>query len=321
MIDISIIIPIYNTGKYLKRCVESLVKQRGRIEIILIDDCSTDDSTEIARTLQKENSCVKLIELSENRGVSNARNIGIENAQGKYIMFCDGDDWYEENAIDKFLEVSQKTNADFIVANSYISYDEKKIKVDTSSYFSKDIITKEEIVGYMTISSCSKLIKKELFVENGIKYPKDLKRCEELEVIPILAYKAIKPVVIEDTLYNYYQRENSASNRRESDFSYFDKSFKRFEEKIDKNNYKEEIEFRAIEHLLYGKTLVMLKNKVNSKEILNHIVQFKMKYPDFIKNKYLKKFNKIKKIFIYFLNYKLLILAKCFAIMHDKLVG
>lgn len=321
MIDVSIIIPVYNAEKYLKRCAESLIKQQENIEILLIDDCSTDNSREIARQLQNQNSCVKVIELEKNKGVSNARNVGIENAHGNYIMFCDSDDWYEENAISTFLKLAKKRKADFITANYYISYENKKIKVDTSSYFSKDKITKVEIVSYMTLTSCSKLIKRELFIDNNIKYPTDIKRCEELEVIPILAYKAQNPIAIDDVLYNYYQRANSASNKIEKDISYFDKSFRRFKQQIDEEKYKEELEFRAIEHLLYGKTLIMLKTKIDSKEIRKHIEKFKKSYPNFMKNKYLKNFNKAKKIFIYTLNYNALILSKTFAVIHDKFVG
>ena len=73
--------------------------------------------------------------------------------------------------------------------------------------------------------------------------------------------------------------------------------------------------------MLYGKTLVMLKNKTDSKKIIEHIEKFKKSYPNFMENKYLKNFNKAKKMFIYTLNYKVLILSKTFAIIHDKFVG
>lgn len=320
MIDISIIIPVYNVGNYLIRCVESLVSS-SNIEILLIDDCSTDNSKEIAIHLEKKYSFVKLIALDKNQGVSNARNVGIKNAKGKYIMFSDADDWYEPNAVERLLEVANNKNADFITANYYISYENKKVKVDTSSYFSKDKITKEEIISYMTLTSCSKLMKKKLFTDNFIEYPTNVIRCEELQVIPVLAYLANNPVAIDDTLYNYYQRENSASNKKEKDISFYDKTFNQFKNNIDREKYKEELEFRAIEHLLYGKTLVMLKSRFSRKEVLKHIKDFKTEYPNFINNKYLKKFNKAKKIFIYTLNYRLLLLSKMFAIMHEKLVG
>lgn len=321
MIDVSIIIPVYNTGDYLKRCVESLINQCKNMEILLIDDCSTDNSKEVAIELEKEYKFVKLIALGENQGVSNARNIGIENAKGKYIMFSDADDWYEPNAVERLLEVANSQDADFITANYYISYENKKIKVDTSSYFSKDMITKEEIVSYMTLTSCSKLIKKDLFMDNFIEYPTDVTRCEELQVIPVLAYYANNPIAIDDTLYNYYQRENSASNKKEKDISYYDKTFNKFKDKIDETKYKEELEFRAIEHLLYGKTLVMLKSRFSRNEILKHLKKFKTEYPNFINNKYLKRFNKAKKIFIYTLNYKLLLLSKIFALLHERITG
>ena len=322
MDKVSVIVPNYNTEKYIDRCIESLVNQTYKnIEIIIVDDASKDNSIQVIKKYQKKYENILLIELENNKGVSNARNIGIKRATGKYIMFSDSDDWYEVNAVEKLITKAQEENSDFVTANYYINKKDQKVKVDTSNYFSKEKIKKEEIISYMTLTSCSKLITKELFIKNNIWYPEDVKRCEELTVIPVLAYLAEKPIAIDDVLYNYFQRNQSASNRTEKDVNYFEITFNRFVKVLDEKKYKNEIEFRAIEHLLYSKVLVMLKSKFPNKDIKKYIFEFKNKYKNFKRNKYLSTFNLFKKVFIKTINSKILILHKCFAILHKKITG
>lgn len=328
MIDVTVIVPVYNVEKYLRRCLDSLIKQdydKTKIELYIIDDCSTDESAKIIKEYEIKYPFITAKYLQENFGVSYARNLGIRECKGEYIMFCDADDYYELDSISTLMSVVKVEQADFVTANYYISYENKNIKVDTSSYFSKNI-TKEEIVSYMTLTSCSKLIKKSLFIDNNIFYPENIKRCEELNVIPIVAYNAKKPIAVDNVLYHYYQRENSASNNNKKnvelkDIEYFDITFENFCKKIKQEEYKEELEFRAIEYLMYSKILVMLKSHINDKDILQYIANFKDRYPNFMKNKYLKHFNKVKRIFIRILYYKILILAKIFVRLHEKLTG
>lgn len=328
MIDVTVIVPVYNVEQYLARCLQSLVEQdydKSKIEILVIEDRSTDKSKEIVEQYAKEYSFITPKYLEKNQGVSYARNRGIKEAQGNFIMFCDSDDYYEKNTISKFMEIVNTKNADFVMANYYISYENKDIKVDVSNYFSKDMITKKEIISYMTLTSCSKLIKKSIFIDNNIYYPEDIKRCEELTVIPIVAYLAQKPIFINETLYHYYQRKVSVSNnnvgKRKEEFDFFDITFARFVEQIDQKTYQQEIEFKAIEQLLYGKLLVMLKAKISKKEIIDEIEKFKMRYPKFLENQYLKKYSKAKVIFMKLLNCKMIFLAKIFAKLHEKLTG
>lgn len=329
MIDVTVIVPVYNVEKYLRKCLDSLIEQdydKNRMEVYIIDDCSTDGSAEIMKEYEDKYSFITAKYLSENSGVSHARNLGIKNGKGKYIMFCDADDYYEKNSISVLMSTVKEENADFVTANYFITKNNRDIKVDTSSYFSKDKITKKEIVSYMTLTSCSKIFKKSLFIDNNIFYPETIKRCEELTVIPVIAYMAEKPVAIDNVLYHYFQRKNSASNKNKGnielkDIEYFDITFENFSKRIDQIQYKEELEFRAVEHFIYSKTLVMIKSHIDDEKILQHVSKFKSKYPNFIKNRYLKNFSKMKIIFIKALNYKMLLIAKVFAKLHEKLIG
>ena len=108
---ISLIIPVYNTSKYLKVCIESLLNQTFKdFEMILVDDGSTDNSVEIIKEYQKQDSRIRLIKENHN-GVGNARNVGLVHAQGKYVQFLDSDDFFEKQGgipdeIDRYCKKS-----------------------------------------------------------------------------------------------------------------------------------------------------------------------------------------------------------------------
>lgn len=113
-IKLSIIVPVYNVEKYLKRCILSIINQdisKDCYEIILINDGSTDSSGEIARSLTSQNDNIRLIE-QENRGLSGARNTGLDMARGAYVMFVDSDDTLLPNVVSKILNTAENNNLD-----------------------------------------------------------------------------------------------------------------------------------------------------------------------------------------------------------------
>ena len=124
MPKISVIIPVYNTEKYLKQCLDSVINQTLKdIEIICVDDCSTDNSLEILEEYANKDNRIKIIEQEVNQGQGIAKNIGINCAQGDYIMFLDSDDWLELNACEiAYNQISQNNN-DFVYFNLKFFYE------------------------------------------------------------------------------------------------------------------------------------------------------------------------------------------------------
>ena len=119
MDKISIVVPVYNTSKYLKKCLNSLVKQSyENIEIIVVDDGSPDDSYKIYQKFAEQDNRVKFIR-KENAGVSEARNTGIDNATGDFIMFVDSDDWMELDGCQVLIDEYYKSKADLVLADVY----------------------------------------------------------------------------------------------------------------------------------------------------------------------------------------------------------
>ena len=126
IIKVSVIVPIYNTEKYLNKCLDSIISQKlSNIEIILINNNSQDNSLKIAQSYADKNHQIHIINLEHNVGASIARNLGIKKATGKYIGFVDSDDWILEDMYLKMFDLIEETNSDFITcsAKKYIDGD------------------------------------------------------------------------------------------------------------------------------------------------------------------------------------------------------
>ena len=113
--DISVILPTYNNGKYIERAVNSVINQEvEELELIVINDGSTDNSAEILEDLAGKHSCIRVI-TQENRGVSAARNAGLDAASGEFVAFLDGDDTFRPDAIEEMLFLAGQWEADLVV--------------------------------------------------------------------------------------------------------------------------------------------------------------------------------------------------------------
>lgn len=114
---VSVIVPIYNTGQYLNRCIKSIVEQTySHLDIILVDDGSTDDSILICKDFASRDSRIRLFS-QQNGGASAARNKGLDNADGQYVMFVDSDDWIEANMAETLLEGLKSSKTDMIISH------------------------------------------------------------------------------------------------------------------------------------------------------------------------------------------------------------
>ena len=118
-VKVSIIVPVYNTEKFLKKCLNSLINQTLKeIEIICVDDGSTDNSPTILNDFIKKDNRIKVIH-QENSGISVTRNRAVSVAQGEYIGFVDSDDWVDEDFFEKLYNASQKYNSDIVAGDFF----------------------------------------------------------------------------------------------------------------------------------------------------------------------------------------------------------
>ena len=224
---ISIIVPVYNSEKSLKLCLTSLVNQIfSNIEIIIVNDGSTDGSLKICKEFQKKDDRILIIN-QNNQGRSVARNVGICNASGQYIMFVDSDDYVSNEYCMKAIEILLKYNADIVLFDYYIKKSNSIIEKNTCA--KNGILNKEEAMDTVIDASFlpMKIFKKKIF--NNVKFPVN-KNYEDVFTTYQLVEKAKKIYHLEMPLYYYVQRDNSVTHiknpRNVSD--YFEASFRRF---------------------------------------------------------------------------------------------
>ena len=225
MPKISIIVPVYNCEKYISNCINSILEQSFKdFELILVDDGSSDRSFEICESFVKKDSRVKAIH-QQNSGVSRARNRGLDEVQGEYIGFVDGDDCVDKEMYERLYKNLADNDADISICgivNYFLKKDGTTEKVRQSQVdgfwiFSGEQALKEALQSRLySVNPVNKLFKRELF--DKLRYPEG-KISEDAFLIPVVISKANRVVYDSKPMYYYLRRENSITT---SNFSYND---------------------------------------------------------------------------------------------------
>jgi glycosyltransferase involved in cell wall biosynthesis len=217
-IGVSIIVPVYNTGSYLHKCIRSILNQSLKdIELILVDDGSTDNSKGICDWYAEKDKRVKVIH-KQNEGVSVARNIGIANAVGEYIGFVDSDDWIDPDMYEVLYLKAKEQKADIVMCDAVTKYDDKPDEEDTIKQLDKDIkLSKNNINPALLLelagSAWRCIYKRDLVVKNNILFTTGLKFSED-RIFNILAMGFSGSMYyIKFPYYNRYIRRGSAVNK------------------------------------------------------------------------------------------------------------
>lgn len=219
--DFSIIIPIYNCSKYIKRCIDSILNQKHQnYEIILIDDGSTDDSNVICNYYKEKYEFIHVIQ-QKNRGVSAARNIGLNNAIGKYIIFLDIDDYLETGyLIDSVKIINENPKMELFIFGFFSEVENsslKKISIDKISYknkiyYSRDEIKKDFIELWdnsMLYNIWNKIYLRKVIVDNNILFPEKYWG-EDVEFNKLYLNK-ISSLYLSEKCYYHYIREREGA--------------------------------------------------------------------------------------------------------------
>lgn len=214
-VAISVIVPVYNVEKYLNKCINSILNQTFKdFELIIIDDGSSDKSGLICDEYEKKDKRIKVIH-QENKGLSAARNIGIDLAIGDYITFIDSDDYIDENYLCIFYSVISKNNADIVMGGNIIVNEDITTSDSLNKKYSFEIIEKRETYKKMmnnetiTFSAWAKLYKSNLIKK--IKYPIG-KYYEDVYVINDIIECADKIIFTNYNGYYYLKRDDSIIN-------------------------------------------------------------------------------------------------------------
>lgn len=304
---ISIIVPVYNIEKYLPRCIESILDQTYKNwEAIFINDGSTDNSLKILEEYKKRDERIKIID-KKNAGSGAARNTGIEHSGGGYLAFLDSDDWYEKNFLEKLYNNLIENNSDVAMCNPKMTYDDMSKNKKINTYFFNEIElnkTPEKILRILAMPVVwNKLYKKEIIVKNGIKFP-NCSFCEDVEFLYKTFLYVNKVSKIEDTLYNYYQREDSVTKKvKEESIEQLYQVLKNIENYI-KNNFNSKLEIFYLYKIqfIYSVSLTLLA-RIDNDEILKKKINIKNNFE--VKNINKKLILKNKKILIYYIAIRL----------------
>ena len=278
---ISIIVPIYNVEAYLARCMNSIKDQTyENIEILAINDGSTDKSLSILEAIGKEDNRIQII-TKENGGQASARNLGISIAKGEYFMFVDSDDFIDENAVQECVTVLNNNRCDLII------FDYFKLKNDQREY-----VQAGKCLHNSKSAPWNKLYSRELW--ENFRFPEGY-WYEDLGIVPAVVANANRIEKLDKALYYYETSRDTSQTNMINPLKLNDKIH------MVKNIYKElekqgklseninEVEYLFIDHLLNG-LLFKIANVEDSKvrmTIANNIKDTMERYfPDWHSNKY-----------------------------------
>lgn len=211
---LSIIIPAYNTDKYIRECLDSIVNQKTiSYEVVIIDDGSTDKTSEICDEYAKVYSRIRVFHL-QNTGVSNARNLGIKNAIGELIWFVDSDDVLKPNSID--IVINKSRNSDLLIfginefdKNNNRNRNFEKNCIDNLKAINR-MLEDNDMRGYLF----NKVFRTSIIKNNQILFNNNIKTCEDLLFCIEYTNHIKKANIINDVLYSYRQRRNGAIHSR-----------------------------------------------------------------------------------------------------------
>lgn len=212
MSKVSIIVPVYNTGSKLRKCIESLVNQTMQdIEIVIVNDGSTDESEKIIKSYEKQYPKIIKYYKKENTGVSDTRNYGLEKAKSDYIMYIDSDDYIEKNTLEKLTKYIDKDIEVIKYKLQKVDENGNILEKFDGPVFPKTTgeIAFGKLYGtdVMLVSPCVYIIKKDVFTRNNFNFVG--KYHEDFGLIPFIITTAKSVISLPDYLYNYVQGEES----------------------------------------------------------------------------------------------------------------
>lgn len=272
---ISVIVAVYNTEKYLDRCIESLLNQTYKnMELVIVEDCSTDSSRKLLKKY-KGNKNIKVFYNRENRGLSYSRNYGLKKSTGDFIGYIDSDDYVEPDYYEKLMSSIKDNKSDIAICDIKL-VDEQTNKIQRCKCYANDFDVYSVVNNSFAASACNKLFKR----KNIEKYPFAEGKVNEDIAVVIPTVIQAKKISYADTCYFYVQRGGSIQNSKFSDkrFDVFD-GVKTTLERI-KNEQDYEFYKNAI---VYNQLILLLMFAIPKER-------------NFIKRyKFLKKFNELSK--------------------------
>lgn len=326
---LSIIVPVYNCESTIERCIDSILKSKyNNFEILIINDASQDNSKNIIESRYLNNDRIEIINLSENRGVSFCRNLGIENARGKYITFVDADDYITESMYSNMMGIIYKHNVDCCICDYSEVFSNGSIQKSKYKY-ENIILNREETIKKYLIDDISPAIWDKIFkadiLKKYVRFNEDLKVGEDILFCLDFFYRVENIYLLNEINYFYIQQEQSVMHVVSPKLLQFKEVVSSISKK-QLNYYKrycdEEFCYFKSAMIMRGiHSLTMLYNKKNKRQVIEYLNQLREKniLDMHVKSKYTSKFIKIEALIIRSLGIRIhLILSPIYIKVREK---
>jgi glycosyltransferase involved in cell wall biosynthesis len=239
MPKVSVVIPVYNTGAYLDRTLKSMTDQTLQdIEIICVDDGSSDDSLHVLKKWERNDARVHVIAFPENRGVCSARNAGLDAALAPYVYFMDSDDWLDADFLEAMYSKADETGQDVVVNASLVrEYEDanKKPEIENCGFTEPGYYPPAYVQCHILSVLVLRLYKRDFILRNGIRFP-DLHHGGEDNYFASLAEMLqTRSYVFFGPYYHYWQREGSLAHKESRGFSYIQSYRLLYEDLVSRN--------------------------------------------------------------------------------------
>ena len=308
---LSIIVPVYNTSKYLKKCLDSLVNQTlEEIEVIVVNDGSTDNSVDIIKSYEKKYKNKMVFLDKKNGGQGSARNLGIKYAKGEYIGFVDSDDFVDLKMYEEMYEVAKSNKSDIVICNTTDFYEKDNSEEVTSLAFNNNVNNKEAIIKCVPCI-LNKIYKKDLLVKSEFKFNESI-WYEDLSYSIIMLMNAKKINYIEDPFYYYLHRNTSTMNNNNAQknlniIKAYDELVKYAKENNLYKKFKDELDYILLKEVYISTINRVIRTSNKRSEKLKIIKEIRSYYNSYSigKTKYFKKLPKSHRMSYYLIKFKM----------------
>ncbi len=211
---VSVIVPIYKVQPFIKRCAESLFEQTlENVEYIFVNDATPDKSIDILEeciaAYPEKKNYIHILHHEKNKGLPTARNSGLRIASGTYIFHCDSDDYLEKNALEALYGMAKSSDADIVWSDWFLTFRENERYMKEPGYDTSDGMLKGMLAGAMKYNVWNKLVKRRLYIDNGIVFPDGHPMGEDMTMIRLAAC-AEKVSYVNQALYHYVRLNPNA---------------------------------------------------------------------------------------------------------------
>lgn len=319
MSKITIVIPCYNASAYIGRCIQALERQAfTNFKVLFVDDFSTDDTVDVLSSYRDITTFnFEILHNESNNGPAYSRNQGILKANSEFITFCDCDDWYDSNFLERLYSMLLNTNSDIVFCGYKVvdEYGNSQVRPLTDK---SGKISREEVFGLDADSLCMMMVKTSIMKDTLLP---NLRNGEDVATVPLLMARSNSYAVTNDCLYNYFRRKGSSSQKPcmkvvESLVASFDYT---------KNNlpmeYRHELEYIGVKNMLYGALITLFSFSYDTEKAENILSHFEKEFPKWYSNSLISNLSLYKRLVLHCLRFRCFFCVKLMAFVRSRVIN